>query len=102
MAIKEKNDVTKTCKDFLESFLKLHRELVKTKDDIIGSLQEENISLKEALISAQEAYMEDREVMKVLQNQIKLLQNELDFVKKKYQMMWNQAIEKYSSESKKM
>ena len=97
MPTKEKTkEPTKLYKESLESFLSLHEELIKTKDDLISQLQEENIFLKQLLIGVQEDYDEDRDVIKVLQSQVKMLQNELDFVKRKYKLMWNQAVENYS------
>ena len=97
MSIKEE-DLTKLYETSLNQIVSMHEELLKSKDDTISLLQEENISLKTALREIQEIYLEDREVIKTLQKQIKFLQDELEFVKRKYQLMWNQAIEKYSKE----
>ncbi len=100
MSIKEE-DLSKLYETSLDQIVSMHEELIKSKDDTISLLQEENISLKNALREIQEVYEEDRAVIKTLQNQIKHLQNELEFVKRKYQLMWNQAIENYSKKEEK-
>ena len=98
MSIKEE-ELSKLYETSLNQIASMHEELIKSKDDTISLLQEENISLKTALREVQEIYQEDREVIKVLQEQIKHLNNELEFVKRKYQLMWNQAIENYKEKS---
>ena len=100
MSIKEE-DLSKLYETSLDQIVSMHEELIKSKDDTISLLQEENIFLKNALREIQEVYEEDRAVIKTLQNQIKHLQNELEFVKRKYQLMWNQAIENYSKKEEK-
>jgi len=97
MSIKEE-ELSKLYETSLMQLGKMHDELIKSKDDTISLLQEENISLKTTIREIQEVYQEDREVIKVLQEQIKHLTHELEFVKRKYQLMWNQAIENYNSE----
>ncbi len=98
MSIKE-DELSKLYETSLEQIASMHDELIKSKDDTISLLQEENISLKTTLREVQEIYLEDREVMKVLQEQIKHLNNELEFVKRKYQLMWNQAVENYKEKN---
>ncbi len=98
MSIKEK-ELSKLYETSLMQISSMHDEIVKSKDDTISLLQDENISLKNIVREIQEIYQEDREVMKVLQNEIKHLQHELEFVKRKYQLMWNQAVENYNKSS---
>ena len=99
MSLKEE-ELSKFYESSIEQLGKMHDELIKSKDDTISLLEEENIFLKTALREIQEVYKEDREVIKVLQNQIKHLTHELEFVKRKYQLMWNQAIENYNTQKK--
>lgn len=99
MTTKDELSPNELVKESFNSILALHEELLKSKDDLIQNLQEENISLKEMLISIQEDYSQDRDVMKVLQSQIKHLQDENEFTKRKYQLMWNQAIENYNKKN---
>ncbi len=99
MSIKEE-ELSKLYETSLNQIASMHEEIIKSKDDTISLLQDENISLKATLREIQELYQEDREVIKVLQDQIKHLNHELEFVKRKYQLMWNQAIENYKEKSK--
>ena len=99
MSLKEE-ELSKFYESSIEQLGKMHDELIKSKDNTISLLEEENIFLKTALREIQEVYKEDREVIKVLQNQIKHLTHELEFVKRKYQLMWNQAIENYNTTKK--
>jgi len=99
MSLKEE-ELSKFYESSIEQLGKMHDELIKSKDNTISLLEEENIFLKTALREIQEVYKEDREVIKVLQNQIKHLNHELEFVKRKYQLMWNQAIENYNTQKK--
>jgi len=99
MSIKEE-ELSKLYESSIKQLGSMHDELIKSKDDTISLLEEENIFLKTALREIQEVYKEDREVIKVLQNQIKHLTHELEFVKRKYQLMWNQAIENYNTTKK--
>ncbi len=98
MSIKEE-ELSKLYETSLNQIASMHDELIKSKDDNISLLQEENISLKTTLREVQEIYLQDRDVMKVLQEQIKHLNNELEFVKRKYQLMWNQAVENYKEKN---
>ncbi len=86
--------------DFIkESFsqvLSLHEEIVASKDAQIQQLREENHFLKESLLSVQKLYDEDRELLNLLKKEIFDLQEELEFTRRKYKMMWNQAIENYA------
>jgi len=83
-------------KESFRSVLKLHEALIASKDAQIAQLKEENALLKESLLSVQKLYEEDRELLNLLKKEIYDLQEELEFTRRKYKMMWNQAIENYS------
>jgi len=86
--------------DFVkESFsrvLSLHEEILSSKNEQIRQLQDENRFLKETLLSVQKLYDEDRELLTLMKKEIFDLQEELEFTRRKYKMMWNQAIENYA------
>ncbi len=82
-------------KQSFEAVLRLHEEILWAKEERLISLQEENAFLKESLYAVQNIYDEDKTTIKLLSQQLKSSQEELDFVKKKYKMMWNQAVENY-------
>lgn len=88
-----------TTEDFIkqsfEAVLTLHEEILWSKEERLISMQEENAFLKESLYAVQNIYDEDKTTIKLLSQQLKSSQEELDFVKKKYKMMWNQAVENY-------
>jgi bacterioferritin (cytochrome b1) len=86
-------------KESLKAILQLHEEILWAKEERIISLKEENDFLKESLYALQSIYDEDKTTIKLLQEQLKNTQEELEFVKRKYKMMWNQAIENYSKRS---
>lgn len=79
-----------------ETVLKLHEEILDSKDAQIRQLQDENRLLKDSLLSVQKLYEEDRELLQLLKKEIFDLQEELEFTRRKYKMMWNQAIENYA------
>lgn len=83
-------------KESFHSILELHEEILVSKDALIKQLQEENAFLKENLLLIQKLYEEDRELTNLLKKEIFDLQEELEFTRRKYKMMWNQAIENYS------
>ncbi len=83
-------------KKSFEAVLQLHEEILWEKEERIISLKEENEFLKESLYALQSIYDEDKTTIKLLSEQLKNTQEELEFVKRKYKMMWNQAIENYS------
>ena len=85
-------------KQSFEAVLRLHEEILWSKEERILSMQEENSFLKESLYAVQNIYDEDKTTIKLLIDQLKKSQEELDFVKKKYKMMWNQAVENYGRE----
>ena len=82
-------------KQSFEAVLRLHEEILWAKEERLISLQEENAFLKESLYAVQNIYDEDKTTIKLLSEQLKQSQEELEFVKKKYKMMWNQAVENY-------
>ena len=95
---KLKSDVQDTDSFVQESFkavLQLHEEILWAKDERIISLKEENDFLKESLYAVQSIYDEDKTTIKLLQDQLSNTQQELEFVKRKYKMMWNKAVENY-------
>ena len=83
-------------KESFNSVLALHEEIITSKNEQIKQLQEENAFLKESLLMVQKLYEEDRELLGLLKKEIYDLQEELEFTRRKYKMMWNQAIENYS------
>ena len=60
-------------------------------------LRNENQFLKEALYSMQELYDEDRKTVETLTTQLKNAQEEVEFLKRKYKLMWNKAIENFNN-----
>ena len=85
-------------KQSFEAVLRLHEEILWAKEERLLSLREENAFLKESLYAVQNIYDEDKTTIKLLSEQLKQTQEELDFVKKKYKMMWNQAVENYGKD----
>lgn len=89
--------------DFVEktigTILGLHEKVLDAKDETLEALKNENRFLKEALFSMQELYDEDRKVVETLTSQLKHSQEEIEFLKRKYKLMWNKAIENYKKEA---
>jgi hypothetical protein len=83
-------------KESFQNILQLHEEILLSKDEQIKQLKEEKDFLKESLLTVQKLYTEDRELLELLKKEIHDLQEELEFTRRKYKMMWNQAIENYS------
>ncbi|MBD3824882.1 MAG: DUF3972 domain-containing protein [Epsilonproteobacteria bacterium] len=79
------------------TIINLHEKVLDAKDETIESLKNENNFLKEALASLQELYDEDRKTIHTLQEQLKLSQQEVEFMRRKYKLMWNKAIEEHTS-----
>ena len=77
------------------TILGLHEKVMDAKDETLDALKSENHFLKEALFSMQELYDEDRKIVETLTKQLKHAQEELEFVKRKYKLMWNKAIDNY-------
>ncbi len=86
-------------KESFEKVLALHEEILSSKSAQIEQLKEENEFLKENVLMIQKLYSEDRELIQLLKKEIFDLQEELEFTRRKYKMMWNQAIENYSKRS---
>ncbi len=83
-------------KESFQNILTLHEEILASKDAQIKQFEEENAFLKESLLAIQKLYDEDRELLQLLKKEIFDLQEELEFTRRKYKMMWNQAIENYA------
>ncbi len=82
-------------KNSFEAVLKLHEQLVESKESELSHLRTENEFLKELVISIQDVNSEDRQTIDILTKQIQSLQDELEFTKRKYKLMWNKAVENY-------
>ncbi|EAU01283.1 MULTISPECIES: DUF3972 domain-containing protein [Campylobacter] len=77
------------------TILNLHEKVLDAKDETLEVLRNENKFLKEALFSMQELYDEDRKTIETLTQQLKLAQDEVEFLKRKYKLMWNKAVENF-------
>lgn len=88
--------------DFVEktigTILGLHEKVLDAKDETLEALKSENRFLKEALFSMQELYDEDRKTVETLTKQLAHAQEEVEFLKRKYKLMWNQAVENFKKE----
>ena len=84
-------------KQSFKAVLQLHEEILWAKEERLLSLKEENSFLKESLYAVQNVYDEDKTTIKLLSQQLKQSQEELEFIKRKYKMMWNQAVENYGN-----
>ena len=86
--------------DFIEktigTILGLHEKVMDAKDETLEAVQVENTFLKEALNSLQELYDEDRKTIATLTEQLKLSQQEVEFMRRKYKLMWNKAIDEHT------
>ncbi len=82
----------------IATIIGLHEKVLDAKDETIDTLKGENHFLKEALFSMQELYDEDRKTIDTLTTQLKQAQEELEFTRRKYKLMWNQAVENYKKE----
>ena len=92
-------DIGEFVKQSFKGVLALHEEIISSKEDQIKILKDENEFLKQTLLSIQQFYNQDRELLELLKKEIFDLQDELEFTRRKYKMMWNQAIENYSKRS---
>ena len=79
------------------TIINLHEKVLDAKDETIESVRSENEFLKEALASLQELYDEDRNTIATLTEQLKLSQQEVEFMRRKYKLMWNKAIDDHSA-----
>ncbi len=78
------------------TIINLHEKVLDAKQETIEAVKVENAFLREALESLQELYDEDRTTIHTLQEQLKLSQQEVDFMRRKYKLMWNKAIEEHT------
>lgn len=79
------------------TIINLHEKVLDAKDETLEAVRVENEFLREALASLQELYDEDRQTIHTLQEQLKLSQQEVEFMRRKYKMMWNKAIEEHTN-----
>jgi len=79
------------------TIINLHEKVLDAKDETIEAVKVENEFLREALGSLQELYDEDRKTIHTLQEQLKLSQQEVEFMRRKYKLMWNKAIDEHTS-----
>lgn len=77
------------------TILNLHEKVLDAKDETLSSLRNENKFLKDAICSMQELYDEDRKTVDLLSNQLKSSQQEVEFLKRKYKLMWNKAVDNF-------
>ena len=75
------------------TIINLHEKVLDAKDETLAAVRVENEFLREALGSLQELYDEDRKTIHTLQEQLKLSQEEVEFMRRKYKLMWNKAID---------
>ena len=78
------------------TIINLHEKVLDAKDETLEAVRVENEFLREALASLQELYDEDRKTIHTLQEQLKLSQQEVEFMRRKYKLMWNKAIEEHT------
>jgi len=79
------------------TIINLHEKVLDAKDETLEAVKVENEFLKEALASLQELYDEDRKTIATLSEQLKLSQQEVEFMRRKYKLMWNKAIDEHTS-----
>ncbi|HIP15313.1 MAG TPA: DUF3972 domain-containing protein [Sulfurimonas autotrophica] len=81
------------------TIINLHEKVLDAKDETLEAVRVENEFLREALASLQELYDEDRKTIHTLQEQLKLSQQEVEFMRRKYKLMWNKAIDEHTGKS---
>ena len=79
------------------TIINLHEKVLDAKDETLEAVKTENEFLREALASLQELYDEDRKTIHTLQEQLKLSQQEVEFMRRKYKLMWNKAIDEHTT-----
>ena len=79
------------------TIINLHEKVLDAKDETLEAVRVENEFLREALSSLQELYDEDRKTIHTLQEQLKLSQEEVEFMRRKYKLMWNKAIQEHTN-----
>ncbi len=82
-------------KQAIGTILNMHEKVLDAKEETLETLKSENRFLKESLFSLQELYDEDRKTIEALQTQLKISQDEVEFLKRKYKLMWNKAVDNY-------
>lgn len=78
------------------TILNLHEKVLDAKDETLDTLKNENKFLKEALYSMQEIYDEDRKTIDILNEQLSAAREEVEFLKRKYKLMWNKAVDNFT------
>ncbi len=78
------------------TIINLHEKVLDAKDETLDAVRVENEFLREALHSLQELYDEDRKTIHTLQEQLKLSQQDVEFMRRKYKLMWNKAIDEHT------
>ncbi|MEA2100574.1 MAG: DUF3972 domain-containing protein [Campylobacterota bacterium] len=79
------------------TIINLHEKVLDAKEETLDAVRVENTFLREALESLQELYEEDRKTIATLTEQLKLSQQEVEFMRRKYKLMWNKAIEDHAN-----
>ena len=79
------------------TIINLHEKVLDAKDETLEAVRVENRFLREALESLQELYDEDRKTIHTLKEHLKLSQQEVEFMRRKYKLMWNKAIDEHSN-----
>jgi len=79
------------------TIINLHEKVLDAKDETLDVLKKENGFLREALESLQELYDEDRKTIHTLQEQLKIAQQDVEFMRRKYKLMWNKAIDEHAN-----
>jgi len=79
------------------TIINLHEKVLDAKDETLDVLKKENVFLREALESLQELYDEDRKTIHTLQEQLKIAQQDVEFMRRKYKLMWNKAIDEHAN-----
>ena len=79
------------------TIINLHEKVLDAKDETLEAVKVENEFLRDALNSLQELYDEDRKTIHTLQEQLKLSQQEVEFMRRKYKLMWNKAIDEHTN-----
>ena len=77
------------------TIINLNEKVLDSKDETIVAIRVENEFLREALSSLQELYEEDRNTISTLTEQLKLSQQEVEFMRRKYKLMWNKAVDEH-------
>lgn len=92
------NGVVSVDSDFVEktigTILSLHEKVIKSKEETLASMRNENTFLKDALFNTQEVYDDDKKTIATLREQVKFLQEENEFLKRKYRLMWGKVIDR--------